>query len=80
MVDGRVIKAFRNVKRKLKKGSNARKRTVSLEEYVKLTQEATSHFRHVLILAFNTGNADRRNPNDEMELHRSRQNVHPAPS
>jgi len=27
MVDGRVLKAFRRVKRKLKKGSHARKRT-----------------------------------------------------
>ncbi|MBW2251949.1 MAG: hypothetical protein JRF60_15315 [Deltaproteobacteria bacterium] len=30
-LDGRVLKAFRSVKRKLKKGSNARKRTLTLQ-------------------------------------------------
>ena len=37
MVDGRTVKAFRRVKRKLKKAANARKRTLTIEEYVKLT-------------------------------------------
>lgn len=33
MIDGHVLKAFGNVKRKLKKGSNARKRTLTIEYY-----------------------------------------------
>lgn len=37
MVDGRTVKPFRKVKRYLKKGSNARDREMTLEEYLKLT-------------------------------------------
>lgn len=32
VVDGRTVKAFRKVKRKLKTGANARKRTLMVEE------------------------------------------------
>ena len=38
-----------------KKGANARKRIVSIEEYLKLLDSATSHFRPVLIVAYHTG-------------------------
>jgi integrase len=38
MLDGRALKAFRKVKKRLKKGSNARKRTLGMDEYLKLTQ------------------------------------------
>jgi integrase len=55
MVDGRVLKAFRSVKRKLIKGSNARKRTMSFDEYLKLIDKAPDHLRAMLIVAFNTG-------------------------
>jgi len=55
MLDGRVLKAFRRVKRKLKKGSNARKRTLTLTEYLKLIDKAFEHLKGILIVAFNTG-------------------------
>jgi integrase len=38
LIDGRSLKPFRKIKRKLKKGANARKRTLSLEEYLMLTE------------------------------------------
>ena len=55
MVDGRVLKAFRSVKRKLKKGNNARKRTLAFDEYIRLINEAPQHLRVAIIIAFNTG-------------------------
>jgi len=55
MVDGRVLKVFRSVKRKLIKGSNARKRTLAFDEYLKLIDKAPDHLRAMLIVAFNTG-------------------------
>jgi len=55
MVDGRVLKAFRSVKKKLKKGSNARKRTLPFDEYLRLLDEAPQHLRACIIIAFNTG-------------------------
>jgi integrase len=55
MVDGRVLKAFRSVKRKLIKGSNARKRILSFVEYLRLLKAAAFHLRPILKVAFNTG-------------------------
>jgi len=55
MVDGRVLKAFRIIKRKLKKGSNARKRTLTFAEYLKLIDKASEHLKGIIIVAFNTG-------------------------
>jgi integrase len=55
LVGGRVLKAFKRVKNKLKPGSNARKRIISFEEYIKLINESKSHFRDIVIVAFNTG-------------------------
>ncbi len=55
LVDGRTVKAFRTVKRKLKKAANARKRTLTIEEYLKIVAVAPDHLRAFLILAFNTG-------------------------
>jgi integrase len=55
LLDGRALKAFRKIKRMLKRGANARKRIVSFEEYLKLLDSATSHFRPVLIVAYQTG-------------------------
>jgi len=54
-IDGRILKVFNNVKRKLKKGSNARKRTLSFIEYLKLIGESPEHLRNILVVAFNTG-------------------------
>jgi integrase len=55
LVDGRTVKAFRVVKRKLKKTANARKRTLTIEEYLKLVDVATDHLKAFLIVGFNTG-------------------------
>jgi integrase len=55
LVDGRTVKAFRKVKRKLRKAANARKRTIGIEEYLKLVEVARPHLKAFLIIAFNTG-------------------------
>jgi integrase len=55
MVDGRVLKAFRNVKRKLKPGSNARSRIVSVIEYQKIIAEAPQHLKGIVVTAYNAG-------------------------
>lgn len=55
LVDGRTVKAFRTVKRKLKKAANARKRTLIIEEYLKLVDAAPDHLKAFLTVAFNTG-------------------------
>lgn len=54
---GDTLRTFRSklVKQLLKTGKNARKRTLTLDEYVRLTQEAAPHLRDVLVVAFNTG-------------------------
>lgn len=55
MVGGNTVKAFRKVKRKLKKGSNARKTLISPETYLKLVEKAPSHLRAIIIVDYNTG-------------------------
>jgi integrase len=55
LVDGRTVKAFRVIKRKLKKAGNARKRTITIEEYLKLVDVAPDHLKAFLTVAFNTG-------------------------
>ncbi len=55
LVDGRTVKAFRVIKRKLRKASNARRRTLTIEEYLKLMEAAPDHLRAFLTMAFNTG-------------------------
>lgn len=55
MVDGRIVKVFRKVKRKLKKAANARKQTLTVNEYLSLCKEAPSHLKAILTTAFNTG-------------------------
>lgn len=54
-IDGRVLKTFRNVKSKLKRGANARKRKVAVEEYLRLLAKASTHLKPMLIVAMNTG-------------------------
>ncbi len=54
-VDGRAIKAFRRIKRRLKKGSNARERILEFDEYLKLLEVAPPHLKALLVAAFNTG-------------------------
>jgi integrase len=55
LIDGNCLKAFRKIKKLLKRGANARKRIVGFDEYLKLLDSATSHFRPVLITAYHTG-------------------------
>ncbi|UCE52162.1 MAG: tyrosine-type recombinase/integrase, partial [Desulfobacterales bacterium] len=55
MLDGRVLKAFRKVKNKLKRGANARKRTIAIDEYHKLLDKAPKHLKPMLIMDMNTG-------------------------
>jgi integrase len=54
-IDGEALRAFKSVKRLLVKGTNARKRTISVEEYFKLTAVASDHTRDMMIIAYNTG-------------------------
>ena len=54
-IDGKVLRAFKSLKNVSKRGSNARKRTVSYDEYIKLLDSASVYFKPVLITAFNTG-------------------------
>jgi integrase len=55
LVDGRTVKAFRTVKRKLRKAANARRRTLNIDEYLKLVEVAPPHLKAFLTIAFNTG-------------------------
>lgn len=54
-IGGDVLKAFRTVKKRLKKGSNVRTRTLTIDEYKGLVKEAPSHLRASIIIGFNTG-------------------------
>jgi integrase len=54
-IDGEALRAFKSVKKLLIKGTNARKRTISIEEYFKLTAVAAPHARDMMIVAYNTG-------------------------
>lgn len=55
LVDGRTVKAFRRVKRKLKRGANARRRTLSPAEYRDLVRVAAPHLQGIIVTAYNTG-------------------------
>ena len=55
LVDGRTIKAFGRIKPKLKKGSNARTRTLTIAEYLNLVDVAAPHLKEIIITAYNTG-------------------------
>jgi integrase len=55
LVDGRTVKAFRRVKRKLRRGDNARKRTLTIREYLNLLEVAAPHLKGIITTAFNTG-------------------------
>ena len=54
-IDGQAIKSFRRVKRKLRKGSNARRRILTVEEYLRLEANSPSHLKKMLKMAYNTG-------------------------
>lgn len=55
MVSGHTLKAFRGFKRKLRKGVNARRRTLSFQEYARFVAVALPHLRAMTIVAYNTG-------------------------
>jgi integrase len=55
LVDGRTVKAFRRVKRKLRRGDNARRRTLTPDEYLRLLDVAAPHLKPIITTAFNTG-------------------------
>jgi integrase len=55
LVDGRTVKAFRRVKRKLRRGNNARRRTLTPDEYLRLLDVAAPHLKPIITTAFNTG-------------------------
>lgn len=54
-IDGKPLKAFRRTKKKLVKGTNARSRIVSMDEYKNLLKNARVHLKGILIVLFNTG-------------------------
>lgn len=55
MIDGGALKAFRSLKRQLKKGTNARRRIISFNEYDRLVSHAPPHLKYMIIVGFNTG-------------------------
>lgn len=54
-LDGRTLKAFRRVKNLTRRGGNARKRIVTIQEYLQLLAVAPKHFRNMLVVAMNSG-------------------------
>lgn len=54
-VDGRVLKAFMAIKRKLSKGDNARTEKLTVYQYLKLKETAAEHLKPFIVVAFNTG-------------------------
>ena len=55
LVDGRTVKAFRRVKRKLRRGDNARRRTLTIDEYLRLVDVGATHLKPIITTAFYTG-------------------------
>jgi integrase len=54
-VDGKVLKVFKPLDRKLKHGSNARKRILSFDEYLKLIDNSPAHLKPIVTTAYYTG-------------------------
>ncbi|MDZ7699495.1 MAG: site-specific integrase [Deltaproteobacteria bacterium] len=54
-IDGHPVKVFRTIRRKLKKGSNVRKRILTLDEYTDLCDVSPKHLKAAIITGFNTG-------------------------
>ena len=57
IVDGRTVKAFSNIKKQLKRGANARRKTIEIDNYMKLIlcPKTPLHLRNFLIVAYYTG-------------------------
>jgi integrase len=54
-VSGDTLKPFRCIKNLLVRGSNARKNTITIENYIKLLDAAQDYLKPILIIGFNTG-------------------------
>ena len=54
-VSDRTMKPFRKIGRMLKKGDNARKRKLSVKEYLGLIEKSPFHLEQVIIIGYNTG-------------------------
>jgi hypothetical protein len=54
-VGGNVLKEFKPIKRKLKHGSNAQKRILAFDEYLKLIDNSPAHLKPIVTTAFYTG-------------------------
>ena len=55
MVNPNILKTFRKVKKKLKKGANARRRILNFDEYLKLIAVAAPHLKNIIIVGYNSG-------------------------
>lgn len=55
LVSGETVKAFRRARKLLKRGSNARDRILTLEEFSRLLENSAQHIKWVLSTAFYTG-------------------------
>lgn len=55
MADGKILKAFRSVRKRLRRGDNVRKRIIAIDEYLKLLEVSSPYLKAILIVAFNTG-------------------------
>ena len=54
-IDGNSLKPFRRLKNALKKKSNERKRTITINEYIELLNSAPNHLKNIINVAFYTG-------------------------
>ncbi len=55
MVSGETVKAFKRVKRLLKRNSNARDRVLSKDEFDRLLDHSPRHLKPILLTAYYTG-------------------------
>ncbi len=55
LVSDRPVKAFRKVQNRLVAGSNARDRTLTLDEYQRLVEAAADHLKPIITTAYFTG-------------------------
>jgi integrase len=54
-VDGKILKVFKPLEQKLKHGSNARKRILSFDEYLRLITHCPTHLKPIVTTAYYTG-------------------------
>lgn len=55
LIDAKVLMTFRKVKPQAKRGACARKRTVTIPEYLRIIEASPAYLRGMVILAMNTG-------------------------